>query len=243
MIQLLGWVLATRLQAEIVYTMTPTTPSPLSCGISAAPLSVPVTQVSILPGDLDDPLFRQKRWPCILKGAQWSQQQAQRPLPAPAQELIPRLKNVFASEGLPGELAWGAEVESTLNTNALSRSGALGLFQFKAAAARRFNLLRDSGDYRTEPEHSARAAARYLAHLHSRFGDWMLAVAAYNAGEGCVERLLKTHKTRDYLAIAPYLPPQNQVYVIKIMTTLALRENTQVSALPAPQSARATLAD
>lgn len=230
-------------QAGIVYTMTPITTPPLLSRISDNPTSIRFTQRSINPDNGDDPLFGQKRWPCIIKGVQWSQQQARNPLPAPAQELIPRLKSVFANEGLPGELAWVAEVESTLKTNAVSRSGALGLFQFKAAAARRFDLLGENGDHRTEPEHSARAAAQYLAHLYSRFGDWTLAVAAYNAGEGCVDRLLKTHKTRDYLAIAPFLPPQTQVYVIKIMTTLALRENTQVSALPAPQSARTTIVD
>ncbi|MEI6167292.1 MAG: lytic transglycosylase domain-containing protein [bacterium] len=188
------------------------------------------------PAPLLDPRFGETRWPCIIKGGQWAKRQSQTPLPAHAQGLIPELKKQFITEGLPQELAWVAEVESTLNTHAVSRSGARGLFQFKTEAARRFGLLKAEEDFRTTPDKSAKAAAQYLAQLYARFSDWTLSVAAYNAGEGCVGRLLKQHGARDYAAIAAELPPQTQVYVIKIMTTLALRENTQLSALPPPSS-------
>jgi len=181
-----------------------------------------------------DPHFEKNRWPCIVKGGLWAKRQAQSTLPDHAKVLIPELKRWFVIEGLPQELAWVAEVESMLNTNAVSGSGARGLFQFKREAARRFGLLKEADDFRAEPEKSAKAAARYLAKLYAQFSDWTLAVAAYNAGEGCVGRLLKKHETSEYEAIAPYLPPQTQVYVIKVMTTLALRENTQLSALPSP---------
>lgn len=183
---------------------------------------------------LSDPRFGETRWPSIIRGSLWAKRQSKAGPPAHALVLIPQLKRQFQSEGLPPQLAWVAEVESTLKTNAVSLSGARGLFQFKKEAARRFGLFAGSDDLRFEPDKSATAAALYLAHLYAQFQDWVLSVAAYNAGEGCVGRLLKKHETRHYEAIAAELPPQTQVYVIKIMTTLALRENTQLSALPPP---------
>jgi membrane-bound lytic murein transglycosylase D len=150
-------------------------------------------------------------------------------------DFIPVLKAAFAAEGLPRELAWVAEVESSWATNAVSRSGARGLYQFKPEAAKRFALLQETRDFRTEPEPSARAAARYLAQLYSQFGDWRLALAAYNAGEGCVSRLLKSRRARSYDEIAAYLPPQTQVYVIKVMSIVSIREATTLSALPGPR--------
>lgn len=190
--------------------------------------------------NLSDRCFTQNRWPCILKGAEWSKQQEKISLPPESLQLVSRLKECFAGEGLPRELAWVAEVESTFRTNAQSASGALGLFQFKPDAARQFGLMAPV-DYRTHPDRSARAAARYLAYLHSRMGDWPLAVAAYNAGEGYVWRLLKKEQANTYEAIAMYLPPQTQVYVIKVMATLARRENVALSALPAPIRLNPTL--
>ncbi len=185
---------------------------------------------------VEDPHFGKNRWPCIIKGGLWIKRQSLSALPAHAQALVPELKKRFVSEGLPQELAWVAEVESMLNTNAVSISGARGLFQFKQAAARRFGLFKETEDFRTHPDKSARAAAQYLAQLYAQFDDWTLAVAAYNAGEGCVRRLLKKHEAHRYADIAAELPAQTQVYVIKVMTTLALRENTHLSALPAPSA-------
>lgn len=200
------------------------------------PFTCPLLFAGIPATDRDEQgTFSRDRWPCIIKGAAWSRKQEQTPPPAQARQLIPQLKKAFSSEGVPAQLVWIAEVESTLVTNAVSKSGALGLFQFKTVAAKRFDLLKESADHRTEPDKSARAAARYLSHLHSRMGDWTLAVAAYNAGEGCVKRLLQKHRARTFGEIAHYLPPQTQVYVIKVMTTLTLRENTHLSALPAPR--------
>ena len=178
--------------------------------------------------------FQRDRWPCILQGAAWSKRQETLPPPATAARLIPLLKQVFAAEGLPAQLAWLAEVESTMDPAAVSKSGAIGLFQFKREAARRFDLLHEQGDHRGDPMRSAQAAARYLAHLYRQLGEWPLALAGYNAGEGRVDRLLRKHGARHYHEIAAHLPPETQVYVIKVMTTLALRENVKLGALPAP---------
>ena len=100
------------------------------------------------------------------------------------------LKPVFADEQAPSELVWIAEVESSFDPQARSPAGAAGLFQLMPATARRFGLKTWPLDQRLNPEKSARAAAKYLDYLHGRFKDWRLALAAYNAGEGTVQKLL-----------------------------------------------------
>lgn len=200
--------------------------------------SIPRFSQMISVDSCPDPRFGETRWPCIIKGAIWSKRQSRSPVPAHAESLIPQLKKRFTEEGLPEALAWVAEVESMMDTNAVSVSGARGLFQFKREAAHQFGLMKADEDFRSEPDKSARAAAQYLMQLYARFNDWTLSVAAYNAGEGCVGRLLRKHETQHYATIAADLPAQTQVYVIKVMTTLAVRENTQLSGLPPPNRIR-----
>lgn len=185
----------------------------------------------------EERIFSAIRWPCIQKAISWAKATASAPQPTQAETLIPKLKAAFAQEGVPAELAWIAEVESGFDPNAISRSGARGLYQFMPATAEEFGLISEAGDQRAVPELSARAAARYLARLYSRFKDWPLALAAYNAGEGRVGRLLKKHQAGSFAEIAAFLPPETQVYLPKIMTTLALRENTRLGALPSPSPA------
>jgi membrane-bound lytic murein transglycosylase D len=140
---------------------------------------------------------------------------------------LARLKQIFREERVPPELAWIAEVESSFDARAKSPAGAAGMFQLMPATARSLNLsvglLRDE---RLHPEKSARAAARYLRQLHDRFGDWRLALAAYNSGETRVANLLKKHKGRTYDDINQYLPVETQMYVPKIEATLRKRERT-----------------
>ena len=81
---------------------------------------------------------------------------------------MPRLRRAFAAEGVPPELAWLAEVESSFNPSARSPSGARGLFQLKADTARGLGLSTFLPDERTDPEKSARAAARKLRALREQ---------------------------------------------------------------------------
>ena len=78
-------------------------------------------------------------------------------------------------------------------------------------------------DERADPDKSAHAAARYLRTLHGKFGDWPLALAAYNAGEGRVARLLAARHATTYAAIASGLPAETRMYVPKVCALVAVR--------------------
>ena len=86
-------------------------------------------------------------------------------------------------------------------------------------------------DQRLKPDQSARAAAQYLHYLHSHFKDWRLALAAYNAGEGTVDKLLRHRKTRTFDAIATRLPAETQMYVPRVEATLLRREGVTIQDL------------
>lgn len=161
----------------------------------------------------------------------WQKKLADRPWPNGAAELIPKLKPIFASERVPVELVWVAEVESGFDRRARSPAGAAGLFQFMPATAKRFGLRSWPRDQRYQPEPSARAAAQYLRLLHDRFGDWSLALAAYNAGEGTVQKLLDRQKATSFDRIATRLPAETQMFVPKVEATVLRREGVALGKL------------
>jgi membrane-bound lytic murein transglycosylase D len=161
----------------------------------------------------------------------WQKQLTDRPWPKGAAELVPKLKPIFAGERVPAELVWVAEVESGFNQRARSPAGAAGLFQLMPATAKRFGLRSWPRDQRYQPEPSARAAAQYLKQLHDRFGNWSLALAAYNAGEGTVQRLLDRHRTRSFDGIATRLPSETQMFVPKVEATVLRREGVNLGKL------------
>lgn len=165
----------------------------------------------------------------------WKQRLATRPRPRNAATLVPKLKPIFRDVGIPEQLVWLAEVESSFNPNARSPVGAAGLFQFMPATARRFGLSPERPDERLDPEKSARAAAGYLRILHRQFGSWPLALASYNAGEGRVARLLKSSQANSFEGIANRLPLETRLYVPKMTALLELREGVLLRELPAPR--------
>ncbi len=154
----------------------------------------------------------------------WIKKVAERPWPKAAKPYVSQLKPIFAAEKVPSQLVWIAEVESSFDPRARSPDGAAGLFQLMPDTARRYGLSTGVSDDRLKPEPSARAAAKYLQYLHSQFRDWRLALAAYNAGEGTVERLLKGRKARTFDAIATRLPAETQMYVPRVEATIQRRE-------------------
>jgi len=159
----------------------------------------------------------------------WIEKLAQRPWPESARSYVARLKPVFAARNVPPELVWIAEVESSFDPRARSPAGAAGLFQLMPATAKRFGLSCRPLDGRLRPEESAGAAAKYLQYLHGHFNDWRLALAAYNAGEGAIDRLLQGHKAATFDSIAPHLPAETQMYVPRVEATLLRREGIKLS--------------
>ncbi len=161
----------------------------------------------------------------------WAKKLTQRPWPKAAQPYIARLKPIFQAEKVPPELVWMAEVESSFERRARSPAGAVGLFQLMPATARQYGLRTGLFDERLKPEASARAAARHLRYLHGQFKDWRLSLAAYNAGESVVRKLLKQHKARSFDAIATHLPAETQMYVPRVEAVLLRREGVKLQGL------------
>jgi len=159
----------------------------------------------------------------------WIKKIATRPWPPKAKSYISSLKPIFVQRKVPPELVWIAEVESSFDSRARSPAGAVGLFQLMPSTARRFGLRTWPLDQRLSPEPSAGAAAQYLKILYARFSDWRLALAAYNAGEGTVDKLLARHKTTTYDKIAKYLPAETQLYVPRVEATLLRREGIKLA--------------
>jgi membrane-bound lytic murein transglycosylase D len=165
----------------------------------------------------------------------WVREISGRPWSTSAKEYVPQLKPIFAAQKVPPELVWVAEVESSFDRRAESPAGAAGLFQLMPDTAKRFGLSLWPRDQRFQTEASATASARYLKYLFDRFQDWRLALAAYNAGEGTVQKLLARYKTRSYDAIAGHLPAETQMYVPRLEAVVLQREGAKLEELSAPQ--------
>ncbi|HLX94507.1 MAG TPA: lytic transglycosylase domain-containing protein [Verrucomicrobiae bacterium] len=158
------------------------------------------------------------------------------PWPASARELVPELKPIFTAQKVPPDLVWVAEVESSFDRRALSPAGAAGLFQLMPDTAKRFGLSLWPRDQRYQAEPSATASAQYLKYLYDRFKDWRLTLAAYNAGEGTVQKLLDRYKAHSYDDIAGHLPAETQMYVPRVEAVLQQREGANLEQLAVSQN-------
>lgn len=132
----------------------------------------------------------------------------------------PMIRAELRSRGMPEDLIYLALIESGFSPRAYSRAHAAGIWQFIAETGRRYGLeISTYIDERRDPVKSTRAALDYLQKLYRQFGSWYLAAAAYNSGEGRVERLLRRHaggaRGSDALfwKISPYLPRETRDYV------------------------------
>jgi membrane-bound lytic murein transglycosylase D len=157
---------------------------------------------------------------------------------APYREMIDRVLDEY---GVPRALAYLPVIESAYIPTLTSKAGAHGLWQFMPATARQYGLKVDWWvDERADPEKSTRAAAKFLSDLYRRFGDWSLALAAYNCGPGRVGRTLEQHGVGSFWELTELgaLPKETRGYVPTFFATVLIAgqpENYGFS-LPEPQA-------
>lgn len=130
------------------------------------------------------------------------------------------IDSVMRKYGLPGELKYLAVIESELKSTATSRVGARGPWQFMAGTARDLGLkVNGRSDERTNIYKSTRAAAKYLRDLHNQFHDWLLVLAAYNAGPLPVTRAIHRAHSKNFWALERYLPAESRQHVKRFIAT------------------------
>lgn len=135
---------------------------------------------------------------------------------------------ILKEEGVPQDLIYLAQAESGFHALAVSRAGARGIWQFMASRARGYGLHHNMWvDDRQDPEKSTRAAARHLKELYNQFGDWYLAMAAYNSGPGTVQAAVKRTGYADFWELyrRNVLPKETRNYVPIILAVTIMAKN------------------
>jgi len=138
------------------------------------------------------------------------------------------IQRVLKDEGVPQDLIYLAQAESGFHPLALSHSGARGIWQFMASRAKGYGLQRNWWvDDRQDPEKATRAAARHLKDLFNQFGDWYLAMAAYNSGPGTVQSAVKRTGYADFWELyrRNVLPKETRNYVPIILAVTIMAKN------------------
>jgi membrane-bound lytic murein transglycosylase D len=137
-------------------------------------------------------------------------------------------RKIFREEGVPEDVVWLGQVESTWRPTARSWAAASGLWQFIPGTGSRFGLRQTAYvDERNSFEKATRASAQYLKWLHNRFGNWELAMAAYNTGEGNIDRAISRAGVADFWAIYPYIAQETRNYVPNILAVILIAKNPE----------------
>ena len=130
------------------------------------------------------------------------------------------IDKIFMQHGIPVEMKYMAIVESELKTNAVSRVGAVGLWQFMPGTAKRFGLkITAKYDERQNLWKSSVAAAKYLEKLYDLFGDWLLVIASYNSGPAPVLNAIKKSGSRNFWKLQYFLPKETRNHVKRFIAT------------------------
>lgn len=154
-----------------------------------------------------------------------------------AQTYFPMIDTILEEEDVPPELRYLAMVESGLNPSARSWAGAAGMWQFMRGTGRQYGLTVNGWvDERRDPEKATRAAARHMRDLYERFGDWHLAMAAYNCGAGCVSSAVRRSDASDpsYWDVYDDLPRETRGYVPMFIATTMLASDPGAYGFDAP---------
>lgn len=147
-----------------------------------------------------------------------------------AGKYLPLARRIFQEEGVPLDLVWLAQAESNWRTHARSWASAVGIWQFVSWRGRQYGLRQNEWmDERCGIEQPTRAAARYLRFLYDRFLDWQLAMAAYNCGEGRVDRAIAATGYADfwYLYNRGMLPRETRNYIPIILAIIIIAKHPE----------------
>jgi membrane-bound lytic murein transglycosylase D len=138
-------------------------------------------------------------------------------------------RKIYAEENVPLDITWLGQVESAWKPKAVSWAAASGLWQFVPSTGRRFNLKQNAYvDERNSFEQATRASARYLKFLANRYnGNWELAMAAYNTGEGNIDRAISRAGTANFWTIYPYIAQETRNYVPNILAVILIAKNPE----------------
>jgi len=151
-----------------------------------------------------------------------------------AGEMMPRMVPILREQGIPEEMVYLAMIESGFRTDAHSYAAAVGPWQFISSTGKIFDLeINWWYDERRDPELSTLAAAQYLRQLYEHLGDWYLAMAAYNCGEGRVNREIRRSNTRDFWKLNR-LPRQTRNYVPTYLAARQIAMNPEKYGFEAP---------
>ncbi len=156
------------------------------------------------------------------------------------------MEKILREEGVPRDLIYLAQAESAFQALALSRAGARGIWQFMPSRGREYGLERNWWvDLRQDPEKSTRAAARHLRDLYQMFGDWYLAMAAYNSGPAHVESAVARTGYADFWELyrRNMLPRETRNYVPIILAVTIMAKNPEKYGLGDIQPEPATRTD
>jgi LysM repeat protein len=135
-------------------------------------------------------------------------------------------RRIFKEEGIPENVAWLGQVESAWKPGAMSHMAASGLWQFIPGTGARYGLRRTAHvDERNSFDEATRASARYLKFLYNRYGNWELAIAGYNCGEGNVDRAIRRAGVSNFWSAYPFLPQETRNYVPNILATILIANN------------------
>ena len=153
------------------------------------------------------------------------------------QYYYPYMREIFDKYDLPEELIYLTIIESGMNPLAVSRAGATGIWQFMYRTGKAYGLEENTFiDERRDPFKATDAAARYLRSMYNMFGDWGLAIAAYNAGPGNVRKAIARsgHKS-NFWAVKPYLPKETQNYFPAFIAAVYLNHYHNQHGIPAAE--------